>query len=151
MVARGCILGVTALLLSACAFEKTVVNEGVRDLDPAGIVAGQTRIVEVIEQIGIPLPEFPEEIGTRLVSRNYLKYAVFEERCFRIGFERFLLVTPFRWCFADHPYELGVEVDDSGLVTGVYETRREMIWPPFQDEADRPPPVTTELSGSLLK
>jgi hypothetical protein len=149
MLARSCLLGVTALVLSACAFEKTVVNEGARDLDPSGLVAGQSTIVDVIKQIGIPPPSFPEEIGTRLVSRNYLNYAVLEQRCFRIGFENLFVITPFRWCFADNPYELGVEVNDDGIVTGVYETRRDMIWPPFQDEAKRPPPKTTVLSGSL--
>jgi len=146
MLARSCIFGLTALLLSACAFEKTVVNEGVKDLDPSSLVAGQSTILDVIEEVGIPLPNFPEEIGTRLVSRNYLNYAVYEQRCFRIGFENFFLITPFRWCFGDNPYEFGVAVDDAGVVTGVYETRREMIWPPFQDEAKRPPPETTVLS-----
>lgn len=120
-------------------------------MDPSGVAAGQSNIVDVIKQLGIPLPDAPEEIGTRLMSRNYLNYAVFERRCFRIGFERFLLITPLRWCFEDYPYELAVEFDEDGIVTGVYETRREMIWPPFQDKADRPAPVTAELSGSLFE
>ena len=149
--ARLCALSAAALLISACAFERRVVNEGMRDLDPSGIVAGRSDRIEVIKQLGVPLPDVPEEIGTLLPGKDYVNYAVFERRCFRIGFERLFLVTPFRWCFADYPYELAVEFDDRGIVTGVYETRREMIWPPFQDEADRPPPVTVELSGSLLQ
>ena len=48
-------------------------------------------------------------------------------------------------------HELAVEFDDSGIVSGIYETRRDMIWPPFQSEEDRPMPVTTELAGSLLR
>jgi hypothetical protein len=140
-----------ALLASACAFEKTVLNEGNRNLDPSGIVAGQSNIEDVVRQFGVPVPDVPEEIGTRLVSRDYLNYTVFEERCFRIGFEEILLITPFRWCYADHPYELAVEFDDAGIVTGVYETRRGMIWRPFQSESDLPPPKTVELSGNLFK
>lgn len=136
-----------ALTLGACAFERTVVNEGNRDLDPSGIVAGRSDLTDVVAELGIPLPDVPEEIGTRVLSANYLNYRVFDERCFRIGFERVLLVTPFRWCYGDHTYELAVEFDDAGIVTGVYETRRGMIWPPFQSEADLPPPETVVLSG----
>lgn len=150
-IARLCALGAAALLLPACAFQRNVANERVRDLDASGIVAGQSDLFDVLEQLGIPLPEVPEEIGTRLVSRNYLNYAVFERRCFRIGFEQMLIITPFRWCYADHPYELAVELDDAGIVTGVYETRRDMIWPPFEDESNLSAPQTVELSGTSFQ
>jgi hypothetical protein len=140
-----------ALMVAACAFEKRVSNERVREYDPSGIVAGRSTISDVIERIGVPLPDLPEEAGTLLVSRNYLNYRVYEERCFRIGFEELLLITPFRWCYGDHPYELAVEVDVAGMVTGVYETRRDMIWRPFQSEADLAPPQTVELSGSSFR
>jgi hypothetical protein len=146
-IARLSRVSALALPLAACAFERTVVNEEHRYLDPSGITAGSSDITDVVEQLGIPLPDVPEEVGTRIVSANYLNYRVFDERCFRIGFERVLLVTPFRWCYSDHPYELAVEFDDAGTVTGVYETRRGMIWPPFQDESDLPPPETVQLSG----
>jgi hypothetical protein len=102
-------------------------------------------------QLGVPPEKSVEEAGIRSVGRDYLSYTVFEERCFRIGFDQVLLITPFRWCFADHPYQLAVEFDDHGIVSGVYATRRDMIWPPFQSEEDRPGPVTTQLTGSLLQ
>jgi hypothetical protein len=137
--------------LTACAFEKQVSNEKVQDYDTTGIVAGSSTIFDVIEQVGVPLPDLPEEAGSLLVSGNYLNYRTYEQRCFRIGFERIALITPFRWCYADHPYELGIEVDDAGLVTGVYETRRDMIWRPFQSEASLAPPQTVELSGSSFQ
>lgn len=140
-----------ALAVSACAFEKTVLNEGVQNLDASGIVAGRSDRLDVLRQLGAPPEDSVEEAGTRVVGRDYLNYAVFEERCFRIGFEQILLITPFRWCFADYPYELAVEFDENGIVTGVYQTRRDMIWPPFQSEANLPRPVTTELTGSLLR
>ena len=140
-----------ALAVSACAFEKTVTNEGVQSLDASGIVAGQSDLLEVLRQLGAPPEDSVEEAGTRVVSRDLLNYAVLEERCFRIGFDQLLLITPFRWCFADHPYELAIEFDENGIVTGVYETRREMIWPPFESEENMPAPVTTQLTGSLLQ
>lgn len=140
-----------ALAVSACAFEKTVLNEGVQNLDASGIVAGRSDRLDVLRQLGAPPEDSVEEAGTRVVGRDYLNYAVFEERCFRIGFEQILLITPFRWCFADYPYELAVEFDENGIVTGVYQTRRDMIWPPFQSEANLPRPVTTQLTGSLLR
>jgi hypothetical protein len=148
--ARLGVLG-AALLVSACAFEKTVLNEGNRNLDASGIVAGRSNILDVVQQLGVPVPDVPEEIGARLVSSNYLNYTVFEQRCFRIGFDQIFVITPFRWCYADHPYELAVEFDDAGTVTGVYETRKGMIWRPFQSESDLPPPKTVELSGNLFK
>jgi hypothetical protein len=150
MPQRALVLGAIACLMAACAFERTVINEEVENLDPSPIVAGRSDRLDVIKQLGVPPPEFPEEIGTRVVSQDFLRYGVYESRCFRIGFERILIITPFRWCFDDYPYELAVEFDRNGIVRGVYETRREMIWPPFQDEADRAAPVTTELTGSLF-
>jgi hypothetical protein len=140
-----------ALLVSACAFERTVVNEGVERLDPSGIVAGQSDRLDVLKQLGAPPEQNVEEIGIRAVSGDYLAYQVFERRCFRIGFEEILLITPFIWCFSDYPYRLAVEFDENGIVSGVYATRRDMIWPPFQREADRPAPTTVQLSGDLLK
>lgn len=140
-----------ALLASACAFERTVVNEGVETLDTSGIVAGQSDRLDVLRQLGTPPEQSVDEIGIRSVAKDYLTYQVFEQRCFRIGFERILLITPFRWCFADHPYRLAVEFDEKGIVRGVYATRREMIWPPFQSEANRPAPTTVQLSGDLLQ
>ena len=149
--ARICALALTAFGVAACAFEKHTTNERVRDLDTSAIAAGRPDILDVIGHYGVPLPDLPEELGTLLVGRNYLNYRVYEQRCFRIGFERILIITPFRWCYADHPYELAVEIDDAGMVTGVYETRRDMIWKPFETEASLAPPETVELSGSSFR
>lgn len=147
---RVAFLGV--LLLSAplgCAFERVVINEGVRSLDPGNIVVGRTDHLGVLRELGLPPPEFPEEVGTRGVARDYLRYGVFESRCFRIGFEQVLLISPFRWCTRFRPYELGVAFDERGLVTGVYEMHRDGVWPPFRGEDDLPPPVVRALQGSM--
>jgi len=141
----------TALIVSACAFERSVTNENVEKLDPSGIVAGESDRLDVLRQLGAPPEKSIEEAGTRSVSADYLAYEVYEQRCFRVGFDQIWLIMPFRWCFADFPYRLAVEFDDQGIVSGVYTTRRDMIWPPFQNEADRPPPTTVQYSGDLLK
>ena len=70
--ARLCLTSVLALSLGACAFERTVVNERNRDLDPSGIVAGRSDVGDVVAQLGILLPDVPQEIGTRVLSANYL-------------------------------------------------------------------------------
>ena len=148
---HGLALLALALLVSSCAFQRTAVNEGIEKLDPSGIVAGRSNRLDVLQQLGTPPEQSVNEIGIRSVARDYLSYQVFEQRCFRIGFDNILLITPFRWCFADYPYRLAVEFDENGIVSGVYVTRRDMIWPPFQNEADRPAPTTVQFSGDLLK
>ncbi len=139
------------LLLTAslgCAFERVVINEGVRSLDPSEIVVGETDHLGVLRELGLPPAEFPEQVGTRVVGRDYLSYGVFESRCFRIGFENVLLITPFRWCTRFRPYELGVAFDEEGVVMGVHEMRREGVWPPFGGEDDLPDPVVRPLQGT---
>jgi len=139
------------LLLTAslgCAFERVVINEGVRSLDAGRIVVGETDHLGVIRDLGLPPPAFPEEIGTRGVAKDYLSYAVFESRCFRIGFENVFLITPFRWCTRFRPYELGVAFDEEGVVMGLHEMHREGVWPPFGGEDDLPDPVVRPLQGT---
>lgn len=148
---RVLVLGATALAGSSCAFERTVRNEGVENLDISGIVAGQTERVDVLMQLGAPPINSIEAAGTRSIDKNYFSYAVQDERCFRFGFDSMLLITPFRWCSKDHPYRLAIEFDEDGIVSGIYKTRRDNIWPPFENETHRRPPVTTEIAGDLLQ
>ena len=142
-----CLLGALLTTSAGCAFERVVINEGVRKLDPSDIVVGETDHLGVIRQLGLPPPSFPEEIGTRGVAKDYLRYAAFESRCFRIGFEAVLVSTPFRWCSRFRSYELGVEFDEQGVVSGVYEMRRDGVWPPFRGEDDIGKPVVRSLQG----
>jgi hypothetical protein len=143
-----CLLGALLTASVGCAFERVVINEGVRNLDPSNIVAGKTDHLGVIQELGLPPPSFPEEIGTRGVAKDYLRYATFESRCFRIGFEAILVATPFRWCSRLRSYELGVEFDEQGIVSGVYEMQREGVWPPFRGEDDIGEPEVRSLHGS---
>ena len=142
------LLGAFLTISIGCAFERMVINEGVRKLDPSDIVVGETDHLGVIRELGLPPPHFPEEIGTRGVSRDYLRYAVFECRCFRIGFESILIITPFRWCSRFRSYELDVEFDEQGVVSGVYEMQRDGVWPPLRGEDDIGKPEVRWLQGS---
>jgi hypothetical protein len=128
--------------------QRTVVNLGNQQLDASGIEVGRTDRGEVIRALGLPPPDVPEEIGIRVAGRDFLRYSTWESRCFRIGFEQILLITPFRWCSRRDVYELSVEFDEDGIVSGLYETRRGNYWPPFQDEDASAPTVVRGLGGS---
>lgn len=143
-------LGAVALAGSSCAFERTVLNEGVEKIDTSGIVAGETSRTEVLMTLGAPPVNSIEAAGTRTIDKDYFSYAVLDRRCFRFGFEELWLITPFRWCSTAYPYRLAVEFDEDGVVSGIYKTRRENIWRPFESDQHRRPPVTTEVAGDLL-
>jgi len=143
-----CLLGGLLATSVGCAFERVVTNEGVRNLDLSNIVVGETDRLGVIRELGLPPADLPEEIATRGIARDYLRYGVFESRCFRIGFDAILIITPFRRCSRFRSYELGVEFDEQGIVSGVYEMRRDGVWPPFGGEDDIGEPVVRSLHGS---
>jgi hypothetical protein len=147
----GLLLALSLLISSGCAFHRAVANEGVRDLDASGIVAGETDIIDVIFQLGLPPADHPEETGTRGVGRHFLRWAVLDSRCFRIGFAQLFLITPFRWCSDAYAYELSVEFDDAGIVTSVFQTERENVWPPFGGEKSRAPTSLEQLTGAVLQ
>lgn len=130
--------GLLTLGLTACAWHRTEINEDVHALDPTGLVVGKTTRLELIQQLGLPPPDFPEEAGTRGVSRDYLRYATFEQRCFRIGLMQMALITPFRWCNAERTYEIGAEFDEDGILSALTETTRKVPWPPFGELAEEP-------------
>ncbi len=144
-------LAVSLLLLllapTACSFHHIKVNAGVMKLDASGIVVGKTTREEVGKTLGVPPPDVPTEVGTRFLSGPYVRFATLESRCFTLGFERLLVVAPFRWCSVERTRELALEFDENGIVSRVIDTRRKTIWPPFQDEEDRPPLVTTVRTG----
>ena len=135
---RCALAGLLVLGLTACSFHKLRINEGVDLLEPEKLVVGQSTRLEVIQSLGLPPPDFPEEAGTRGVSRDYLRYGVYERRCFRIGFENTLLISPFRWCADERVHEIGVEFDESGILRGITETTRKVPWVPFQSAGPEP-------------
>ena len=92
-----------------------MVNEGVEKLDPSGIVAGQSDRLDVLKQLGVP-PEQNVEESAFVRSAGTIWLPGLRRRCFRIGFDQILLITPFRWCFSDYPYRLAVEFDENGIV-----------------------------------
>ena len=132
------------LLAPGCAFRHVVANERIQDADKSSIVVGESEWLDVMRALSLPPPDVPEEVGIRLVGRDLIRYATWDSRCFTVGSENFLLITPFRWCSRRYVYELAVEFDERGVVRSIYETTRGNYWPPFQDEDDAAPVVTID-------
>lgn len=141
---------VCVLLLAApgCAFRRVVSNEWLLEADTGAIAVGESDRLDVMRALSLPPPDVPEEIGIRTAGRDLMSYGIWDSRCFTIGSEVLLLVTPFRWCSRRHIYELAVEFDRRGVVSAVHETTRGNYWPPFQAEADAAPTVTRGLGGT---
>lgn len=136
------------LLGPGCSFRRVTTNEWVRDADKSDIRVGESRWIDVMEALTLPPSDVPEEVGIRLVGRDLFRYATVDARCFTLGLEQLLLVTPFRWCSERYVYELAVEFDEDGVVRSVYETTRGNFWPPFQGEGSAAPVVTRGLGGT---
>ena len=136
------------LLAPGCAFRHVVANQRIQEADKSAIVVGESEWLDVMRALSLPPADVPEEIGIRLVGRDLIRYATWDSRCFTLGSEAFLLITPFRWCSRRYVYELAVEFDERGVVRSVYETTRGNYWPPFQDEEDAAPVVTRGLGGT---
>ena len=140
-------LGLILLVASACSFHRVRINEHVLELDVSKIVPDQSDRQDVLLSLGLPPPEIPVEMGTRTGSGDYLRWGAFDSRCFTIGFDRTLLITPFRWCSQRRVREIGIEFDANGVVMRVTDSRMQNFWPPFQDEDSVPDPVTIDRVG----
>ena len=144
-------LGIACALLLAlpgCSFRRVVGNEWIQRADKSAIRVGESNWLDVMRALSLPPPDVPEEIGIRLAGRDLIHYTTWDSRCFTIGSEMLLLITPFRWCSRRETYELAVEFDQRGVVSAVHETTRGNYWPPFQDEGDAAPLVTRGLGGT---
>jgi hypothetical protein len=128
---------------AACSWNRRVVNEELLRLDFDSVQPGRTTIEEVLMRFGLPPEEEPEEIGIRALSGDHIDYATVDERCTVFGFITFFAVAPFRWCAGVRSYEVSLEFDRRGVVERVVTTRREGYWPPFWNEDDVPPPITS--------
>jgi hypothetical protein len=137
-----------ALLAPGCAFRRAVANEWVQGVDKGSIVVGESEWLDVMRVLMLPPADAPEEVGIRTAGRDLIRYATLDSRCFTLGSEAFLLITPFRWCSRRYVYEFAVEFDEHGVVRSAYETTRGNYWPPFQDEDDATPVVTRGLGGT---
>jgi len=139
---------VLLLAVPGCAFRRAVSNEWLLEADTSAITVGESDWLDVMRALSLPPPDVPEEIGIRTAGRDLIHYGTWDSRCFTVGSELFLLITPFRWCSRRHIYELAVEFDKRGVVSSVHETTRGNYWPPFQGEADAAPTVTRGLGGT---
>jgi hypothetical protein len=143
---RALLAGALLLVLlapSACSWNRRVVNEELLRLDFDSVQPGRTTLGEVVMRFGLPPEDEPEEIGIRALSGDHIDYTTLDERCTVFGLVTFVVVTPFRWCSGVRSYEVSLEFDPQGVVERVTTTRRRGYWPPFWNEHDTPPAVTT--------
>ena len=124
------------VLVTGCSFHRTVINEGVRDLDPSFIVVGKTTWLEVLKRFGPPNSD---------PSTRHLKYTCSDSRSteFEGGY---VLQLPYLWSDDQLVEELLVEFDTRGVVSDAYRIKRHVVRPPFQGEGSRQATVTTQLA-----
>jgi hypothetical protein len=136
------------LLLSGCAFNRTLINPGTSDLNTAFIKVGQTTTSDVLDTLGCPSPIVNKWEYDRRVSERHLRYTTIEVKKvqFVLGY---LLMFPFKWADAQIIEELLIEFNEAGTVSGVYRTSRDTIWSPLQSEEKRAPLEFRDLTGSL--
>ena len=141
-----CLCG-TAIWIGAsgCTFHRGVINPHVRDLDVSTLKVGETTWVDAIRKLGFPVSaNAPEEMLRAELDERSLKYVAAEYRTFEIGVP-YLVQFGFRWTDVQNTYEVLLEFDENDRLVDIYETKRETIWKPWEDEGDRTPPVTTAL------
>lgn len=154
-------------LLTGCSFHRTVVNDGVRYLDPSFITVGKTTFREVLKefgpprtwrtdmgQLGPPLAG-PDNLGDFGVpsptsSIRHLKYSCADTRVTRLDLA-YWLHLPFNWSDEREVEELLVEFDEKGVVSGVFRSLRDTIRPPLQGEGSRLPLITENLERRALR
>ncbi len=133
---------------AGCTFHRTVVNEHVRTLDPSALEIGETTWHEAMRELGPPVSaNTPQKLLRAELNQRSLRYLAAESRAVRLGLPLIYLRLPFRWSDSQNTYELLLEFDEDRRLTGVYETERETIWPPFASEPQRKPPVTRAILG----
>jgi hypothetical protein len=150
MRALKCVLAIAALVpfCLACSFERQVVNAQFRDLDVSFIKIGKTSFYDVIDHIGPPSPVKDLNDNVNLVSDRHLRYICVESRTTSFLFA-ILLVAPFQWTDSQTIDEIFIEVDQKGLVSGVYRTMRDTVRPPFESSEGRPALHFEDLTASL--
>lgn len=139
-----CSLALILLLAQGCAFNRTVVNGHVSNMDTSFILPGKTTAWQVIERLGPPPPK-PENYNEKLYSQNFIRYTCYETRtvALTIGYVIFL---PWWWNDTQAVDETLITLDDNGIVKDVIETKRSAIWTPLTDESARKP-STCRLNG----
>lgn len=130
------LLSLVILAAPGCSFQRTVRNDGVRDLDPSFIEVGKTTWLEVFQELGPP---------TGLPSLRYLKYTATDRRTSLFRLRLLFLVLPFRWSDQQRVEELLVEFDSGGVVSGVYKSWMNTVRPPLQGEESRLPYIISAI------
>jgi hypothetical protein len=141
-------LALMLLLAQGCAFNRTVINGHVRNLDTSFIQPGKTTAWEILEQFGPPTPT-PENSDERLFTDNYMRYSCMESRTTSFIIT-YVLYLPWRWNDTQATHETLINLDDNGVVKDVIKTRRYAMWKPLNGEGSRTPMQCT-MNGREIK
>lgn len=132
--------------ISGCAFNRTVVNGQIQNLDTSFIVPGKTTMTEVLNRLGPPPASEAGGFGG-----EFLRYACSETRQTRLLFG-YVLFLPFEWSDTQAVDEYLITLNSDEIVTDVIHTRRDTIRPPVESEDARLLVKCTDLvleGGSL--
>ena len=136
-----------ALLLGGCAFQRTCVNEGWRDLDPSGLEVGRSTFLDVLDRLGPPALASEEKYARELPNHRAFRYPVAASRAVQFT-PGYWVSLPCVWTDDQRPRVLLVEFDDAGVVSRITARTEGSIWRPLQGESSREPPTTRFLGGS---
>ena len=142
------VVTLAGLSTTGCAFHRTVANEHVRTLDPSTLRIGESTWTDAILALGPPVSaNTPQKLLRAELNQRSLRYVAGEANSVSLRIPLIYAMLPFRWSDSQTSYELLLEFDEDQRLTGVYETQRETIWPPFASEPKRKPPVTRTILG----
>lgn len=115
-------------LAAGCTFSRTVTNESMRDLDVSFIKVGETTWLDVVRELGPPDPIIREVRQLTYTARDRRSCEL------RIGP---VIYFPFEWFDEQRVERLMIDLNEEGVVIGVYRSWRDGIRPPFQSSGNR--------------
>jgi hypothetical protein len=130
------LLPLLLLLASGCTFHRVITNEGVRDLDPSGLVIGKSNWRDCIRELGLPAASTSEQVGQELPTLRFFSYTCTDRKTAGFVITRWISV-PLQWSDEQSDRQLVVEFDTNGMVKDLYATEKRAIWRPLQGESPR--------------
>ena len=132
MSARLLTLCALTLLLTGCTFHRVKSNRAFRDVDPGGVVVGQSTWRDVLQTLGPPSGSTTERIREGFTGVTTFRYACADERHTRFLLAA-ILFLPFQWSDQQTGYELVVEFDGDGVVSDMYAVEEDSVWRPLSE------------------
>ena len=127
-----------SVLLSGCVFQRTVINDKMRDLDLSFIQIGTTTWEEVFENLGPP--------DVPIKNLRVVQYRHSERRTSMLRITYFLFL-PWAWYDDQVEDKVVIELDENGVVSHVARSKSGTIRPPLDGEGSRPAVETEIIDG----